>query len=93
MDNTTTDRSNVTREDQTTEKPLRQGIVYVESDKSYSNIVFTVKTGYVATIQAIGVASNTLSVVIIIKQGLIKTGIWVYIASLATVHNLKSLSL
>ncbi len=70
-----------------TDQPLQQGTLNIEAGQSYSNMVMTIKTIYTSTINTVGVISNTLSVVIIIKQDLIKSGVWVYIASLAIVDN------
>ncbi len=53
----------------------------------YSNLLINAKTGTLIFIVIIGIASNSLSILIIVKRGLIKVGIWVYIACLAFSDN------
>ncbi len=79
----TTNSDNITNVYHTTEQSLDQETLDEKGSQRYSNLVMTIKTGYIKTIQTVGFVSNTLSLVIIIKQGLIKSAVWVYIASLA----------
>ncbi len=57
--------------------------INVNGDKDISNIFIYIKTVWFLLILIVGVLFNSLSCTIIIKQGLIKTSIWIYIAALS----------
>ena len=59
----------------------------LEYDLSYSDILIITKISYKIIIRIVGFICNTLSFLIITKQGLIKMGVWVYIGALSISDN------
>ena len=55
--------------------------------KHFSTDLIIIKTVYLSTLIAVGLLSNTMSLVIILKQGMTKVGVWIYVASLSLADN------
>ncbi len=53
----------------------------------YSTDLITIKTVYLSTLIIVGLLSNAMSLVIILKQGMTKIGVWIYVASLSLADN------
>ncbi len=68
-------------------EPEVGGMDYPEAPEDNFKTLRDIKTGYRIIVRTVGFVCNTLSFLIIIRQGLIKMGVWVYIAALALCDN------
>ncbi len=76
-----------------TENPSTKSPLYFSNNSviyqdEISNSFMYIKLSISLMVLIIGLVANSLSFLIIVKQGLIKSGVWVYIASLAVTDNL-----
>ncbi len=70
-----------------TVKTEEEGLDYVGTSEDNLSIISHINKGYRIIVRIVGLVCNTLSFLIIMRQGLIKMGVWVYIASLSLCDN------
>ncbi len=70
-----------------TVKTEEEGMEYTNTLEDNLSIIRHINKGYRIVVRTVGFVCNTLSFLIITRQGLINMGVWVYIAALALCDN------